>query len=126
MAQLQFQLVALTLQLQDISKIKEKRYDVWCTYCKVDGHFKNQCLVLLQYMSTGAPNPIGQGEGVWCEICRTKGHRPENCHMLQKYQSISRSFYSNYCESVGHEQLDFRDWQLMSEINSNVYRVQGE
>jgi len=57
--------------------MKEKQDDVWCTYCKVDGHFKNQCPTLVQYISIGAPNPIRPGEGVWCEIFKTMGHRPE-------------------------------------------------
>ena len=74
MAQVQSQLASLTLQLQDISKQKERREDVWCTYCHTKGHFKNQCPVLLQYMAIRAHNPVGLRDGVWCEICKTKGH----------------------------------------------------
>lgn len=55
-AQVQSQLDALTLQLQDITKMKEKRQDVWCTYCKEEGHFKNQRPVFMEYMATGPPN----------------------------------------------------------------------
>jgi len=61
MAQVHLQLAALTLQVQDISKQKEKREDVRCTYCRTEGHYKNQCLVLLQYMAIGAPNLVGLG-----------------------------------------------------------------
>jgi len=64
MAQVQTQLTTLTIQLQDISKKKERRDDVWCTYCRTEGHYKNQCPVLLQYTGSGSPNPIGPGEGV--------------------------------------------------------------
>lgn len=42
MAQVQSQLVVLTLQLQDITKMKDKRHDLWCTLCKVEGHYRNQ------------------------------------------------------------------------------------
>lgn len=33
MAQVHSQLLALTLKLHDITKMKEKRESVWCTYC---------------------------------------------------------------------------------------------
>lgn len=95
MAQVQSHLDALTLQLQDISKQKERREDVWCTYYRSEGHFKNQCPVLLQYMATRAPNLVSQEEGLWCEICKTRGHKPENCHLLQKYVCFPKSLYCN-------------------------------
>jgi len=82
MAQVQSQLATLTLHLQDISKMKENMDDVWCTYCKVEDHFKNQCPILLQYMAIGAPNPVGQGDGACCEIYRSRGHIPKNFHIL--------------------------------------------
>ena len=47
MAQVQSQLDVLTLQLHDMTKMKEKMDEDWCTYCKVDNHFKNQCPTLL-------------------------------------------------------------------------------
>jgi len=61
MAQVQSHLTALKIQLQDISKQKERRYDVWCVYCRTEGHYKNQCPVLMQYMVAGSPNPVGPG-----------------------------------------------------------------
>jgi len=52
MAQVQSQLDALTLQLHDIAKMKEKRENVWCTYCKAEGHYKNQCSALIKYVAS--------------------------------------------------------------------------
>lgn len=80
----------------------------------------------MEYISTGAPNLVGQGAGVWCEICRNRGHRHENYHLLQKYQSTIRNLYCNLYRLVGHEQFNCHAWQLMSERMSDVYRVQGE
>lgn len=101
--QIQTQLGALTIQLQDIPKQKERGDDIWCMYCGTEGHYKNQCPVLMQYMASGSPNPIGIGEGVWCEICRTRGHKPENCHLLQKYVNLPKSLYYNFFQSVGND-----------------------
>jgi len=100
--------------------------NVWCTFCKEDNHLKNQCLTLIDYMSTGAPNPLGPGDGAWCEIWRSRGHRPKNFHLLQKYQSTQRILYCNFYKLVGHEQSDCHAWKLMSEKDFVVYRVQGE
>lgn len=126
MAEVQSQLVALTLQLQDISKQKEKREDVRCTYYRTEGNYKNQCLVLLLYMATGAPNHVGPGEGTWCELCRTRGHRPANYHLLQKYVNLTKSLYCKFCQFVGYEQSDCRSWIMMNDRNAGLYRIQGE
>ena len=106
--------------------MKEKMDNVWCTFCKAEGHYKNQCPALIKYVATRAPNPVCLGEGTWCEICRTKGHRPENCHILQKYVNLPKSLYCKFCQSVGHEQSDCRSWKMMNDRNAGFYRVQGE
>lgn len=106
--------------------MKEKRENVLCMYCKAEGQYKNQCPTLKEYLTTGAPNPIGQEEEAWCEIYKNRGHGPENCHLLQKYESTPRILYCNVCRSVGPEQFNCCAWQLMSERTSNVYKVQGD
>jgi len=45
----------LTLQLQDIKKIKEVREEVWCTKCKSEGHSKEQCPLFRNYMASETP-----------------------------------------------------------------------
>ena len=46
MNQIQTQLANITLQLQDIKKYKEYHDDLWCTWCRADGHTKDTCLKL--------------------------------------------------------------------------------
>jgi hypothetical protein len=43
MAQVQSQLAALTIQLQEIMKGKEKHEGVWCITCRTEGHHKDEC-----------------------------------------------------------------------------------
>ena len=60
MVQMQNQLANLTLQLQDIKKGKKVREQVWCTKCMTVGHSKEHFPVYVQYMASGAPNPLPQ------------------------------------------------------------------
>jgi hypothetical protein len=68
MAQVQSLLVAMTIQLYDLVKVKEKHKEVLCVTCRKKGHQKNEC-------------PLG----VWCEICKTMGHHPTAFPLMQKY-----------------------------------------
>jgi hypothetical protein len=43
MAQIQNQLAALTIQLEEITKGKEKWEHIWCTKCRTEGHHKDEC-----------------------------------------------------------------------------------
>ena len=58
MDQLQQQLVNITLELQSLKKGKEVREEIWCTRCRTKRHSNEQCLVLAQYLASGAPNPL--------------------------------------------------------------------
>ena len=58
MVQIQNQLANLTLQLQDMKKGKQVREEVWCTKWRTKGHSKEQCPVYVEYMESGAPNPL--------------------------------------------------------------------
>jgi hypothetical protein len=105
MAQVQTQLVALTIQLEELTKGKEKQEQVWCTKCRTEGHHKDECPTFTQYLETGAPNPLPGGG--YCEICKKWGHHPTECPLLQKYQSTPRNLFCNFCKSFGHEEKDF-------------------
>ena len=85
MTTLQNQLANLTLQLHEINKGKEVVQEIWCTKCKAQGHSKDNCPVFVEYLASGAPNPLPQTHGPWCELCRTRGHRPQEFPLLQKY-----------------------------------------
>ena len=58
MATLQNQLANLTLQLHDLKKGKEAMQGIWCIKCKAQGHTKYNCPVFIEYLATGAPNPL--------------------------------------------------------------------
>ena len=84
MATLQNQLANLTLQLHELKKGKEVVQDIWCVKCKAQGHTKDDCPVFVEYIETGAPNPLPQTHGPWCEICKMRGHLPHHFPLLQK------------------------------------------
>ena len=71
-AQIQAQLVAMALELRDMKKGKVIREEIWCTRCRTEGHDKEQCPVVRNYLNTGAPNPFNP-QVLYCELCRTTG-----------------------------------------------------
>ena len=74
MDQLQKQLVNITLELQSLNKGKEVHEEVWCTRCGIEGHLKEHYPIFVEYLASGAPNPLLQIGGLWCEICKQSGH----------------------------------------------------
>jgi len=72
MEQVKSQLAALRIQLSEIKKEKEKCEHIWCITCKTEGHRKEECPKLAQYMAIEAPYPLTGGVG-YCEICKTWG-----------------------------------------------------
>ena len=71
-AQIQVQLAAMALELRDMKKGKAVQEEFWCTRCRTEGHDKEQCLVIRNYLNSGAPNPFNPSV-LYCEICRTTG-----------------------------------------------------
>ena len=71
-AQIQAQLAVMAMELRDMKKGKATREEVWCTRCRTEGHDKEQCPALRNYLNTGAPNPFNPNV-LYCEICRTTG-----------------------------------------------------
>jgi hypothetical protein len=112
MEQVHTQLVALTIQLAEHTKGMEKWEQVWCTKCRTEGHHKDKCPTLAQYLETGSPN-----------ICKKWGHDPTECPLLQKYQSMLRNLFFNFCKSVGHAEKDCCAFDLMRECTSDMYRI---
>lgn len=83
MQQIHSQLTNLTLQLQDMKKSEEVCDEVWCTKSKVEGHSKKKCPIFINYIVSGAPNPLNDGSNLWCDICRTRGeHHFEDFYLL--------------------------------------------
>ena len=70
--QIQAQLAAMDLELCDMKKGKTNCEEVWCTQCRIEGHDKEQCPVVRNYLNTGAPNPFNPTV-LYCEIYWTTG-----------------------------------------------------
>ena len=113
MVQIQSQLANLMIQLQDIKNGKESQEYLWCTKCRTERHTKDNFLTFLNYVRSGAPNPLN-GHGIpWCCICQSRGHRDEECLYLQKVVSTPASLLYKFCKSVGHDEKYCRAYQLL-------------
>jgi hypothetical protein len=84
LAQVQSQLANLTIQLQDMAKTKVMHEHIWCTTCHSEGHHRDECPVLPNYVATGASSPFPSGQSEWCEICRQWGHVPPHLSHITK------------------------------------------
>ena len=126
MQQTQSQLANLTLQLQDMRKVKEVREEVWCTKCRTKGHSREHCTIFAEYMASREPNPLPQVRGPWCEICKTNGHRPQDCHLLQKYVQTPKNSFCTFCKFVGHDVNNYKAYEPMMERTQDVYAVQSD
>ena len=103
---------------------KTSREEVWCMQCGTEGHAKEHCPVVRNYLNTGAPNPFTL-QVLYCELCRTtRQHRPENCYLLQRYGQVPKNPYCKFCKFVGHNEYECRSYDLMRE--RTYYRVQNE
>ena len=78
---------------------------------------------LLQY---GAPNRLSQGGPPWRRICQKKGHRSENCVYLQKIMSKPATILCKFCQSVGHEEKDYKSYNFLQERTMGTYFMKGE
>ena len=122
-AQIQAQLAEMALELRDMKKGKSIHEEVWCTQCRTEGHDKEQCPALRNYLNTGAPNPFNPNV-LYCEICRTTSqHRPEDCYLLQRYVQVPKNPYCKFGKSVGHNEEECRSFDLMRERTYDAYSV---
>jgi hypothetical protein len=62
MSQILSQLTSLSLQVKDMKKDKgkEKRKYIWCVRCRSEGHDKEHCHLLHEYLASGASSPLKQ------------------------------------------------------------------
>ena len=111
-AQIQARLAVMALELHDMKKGKTKHEQVWCTQCWTEGHAKEQCPVVRNYLNTGAPNSFNL-QVLYCELYRTTGqHRPEDCYLLQSYGKIPKNPYCKFCKSMGHNKDEPICWAI--------------
>jgi hypothetical protein len=58
MPQVQMQLAASTIQLEELKKGKEEHEQVWCTKCRIEGHHKDEYPTFSQYLATRSTKSI--------------------------------------------------------------------
>ena len=114
-AQLQAQLAVMALELRDMKKGKASGEEVWCTRCRTEGHYKEQCPAVRNFLNSGAPNLFNPSV-LYCEICRTTGQdQPQDCYLLQQYVQVPKNPYCNFCKSVVHNEDECRSFDIMRE-----------
>ena len=92
----------------------------------MDGHTKDNCLTFLNYVVSGAPNPLN-GHGLpWCRICQSRGHHDEEFLYLQKIVSTLINLFCKFCKLVGHDEKDCRAYQLLKEKTIDTYLMKNE
>jgi hypothetical protein len=127
MSQILSQLTSLSLQVEDMKKDKgnNKREDIWCVICILESYDKEHCPLFHEYLASGALSPLKQVTLPWCEVCKNR-HRPSECYYIKKYVQTPTNLYFTFCKSVGHDDRDCRDYDLMHEISRDIYKIQGE
>ena len=109
-----------------IKKGKEIAQEIWCIKFKAQGHTKYNYLVFVEYLASGAPNPLAQTQGPWCELCKMRGHPPQQCPLLQKYVQTPKNLYCSFCKSLRHDEHNCTAYDLMVERKHDLYRFQLE
>jgi hypothetical protein len=98
------------------------RAHVWCTMCRSEGHHRDECPTLGNYLAMGAPNPFPtRPQTEWCNICRQWGHIPPHFPTLEKYQKTHHTPFCEFCKSMGHDVNNFRSLQLMQDHTHDVF-----
>ena len=115
MMYIQSKLTNLTLQLHDINKGREVHEELWCMRCKIQVHHKYSCLTFMNYLASGAPNPINTQGIPSCRILQTRGHHSKECLYLQKIVSAPAILYYKFCRLVGPNKKYCRAYQLLQE-----------
>jgi hypothetical protein len=106
-------------------KEKDKREDILCIRCKSKGHGKENFPLFQVYLAYGVLNPLKQVTLPWCEVCRNT-HHPGECYYMQKYVQTPTNMYCTFYKSVGNDDRDCREYDLMHERSIDVYKLQGE
>jgi hypothetical protein len=76
-------------------------------------------------MASGAPSPLKQVTPPWWEVCRNRNF-PNECYYLQNYVETATNMYCTFFKSIGNDDRDCRDYDLMHERSGDIYKIQGE
>ena len=123
------------VEIQNLRKERgaEASPERWCIRCQVNGHTKDNCPLLTDYMQVGGPSPLQPREAVgpsglvlWCDDCRVVGlHDTNHCPHLAAYILQVKQQWCRFCRSVGHDEKNCRTYDLMID-RGNLYRVQSD
>jgi hypothetical protein len=127
MSQILSQVTSLSLQVEDMKKEKGKykREDILCIRCKLGGHEKEHYPLFHEYLAFGAPIPLNKVTLPWCEVCRNR-HHPGESYYMKKYVHTPTNLYCTFCKSMGHDEKDCRDYDILHERSRDKYSIQGE
>ena len=114
------------VHLQDIKRGKEVQEELWCIICKTYGHHKDNFSTLMNYVATGASNPLNTQEMPWCRICQTRGQKSEECMYLQNIVSTQTSMYCQFCRYLGHDEKGYRSFHLVQEKIMDTYLMEND
>jgi hypothetical protein len=78
-----------------------------------------------EYLALGAPSTLKQVTLPLCEVCRNR-HHPGECYYMKKYVQTPMNLYYTFYKSVGHDEKDYRTYDLLHEISRDIYKIQGE
>jgi hypothetical protein len=100
---------------------------VWCATFWSEGHHRDECPTLGNYMETGVSNPFPARHQIkWCKFCRKWGHIPPNFPTLGKYQKMHHTPFFEFFKSMGHDVNNCWSLQLMQDHTHDVFHVQEE
>jgi hypothetical protein len=100
---------------------------VWCTMCRLEGHSRDECPTLGNYLVNGALNQFPTGP--WtklCDICRQWWHIPPHFPTLDKYQKTHHTLFFEFYKSTGHDVNNFWSLHLMQDHTHDAFRLQEE
>jgi hypothetical protein len=100
-------------------KGKDKREYIWSVRCKLEGHNKEHFPLFHEYLASGASSPLKQDTLPWCKVCRNR-HHPGECYYMQKYVQTPTNLYFTLYNSLGHDDRDCRDYDLMHRISIDI------
>ena len=86
-----------------------------CIQCRVNGHTKDNCPLLVDYIQVKGPSLLHPREAagpsglmLWCDDCRVVGlHDTKHCPRLAAYIPEVKQQWCRFFRSVGHDEQNF-------------------
>ena len=111
---IQGQLEEMHMEIQNLWKERgtEDSPERWCIRCRVNGHTKDNCPLLADYIQAGGPSPLQPREAsgpsglvLWCDnCCVTALHDTNHFPRLATYVPEIKQQWCRFCRSVGHDE----------------------